>query len=74
MRHSLYIIAIVLSIVAICMVGFNLYLTWILSEMLINIGFGAPDLAVYLGSIIRNAILIIITSIMITIFLDIASD
>lgn len=70
MRRNLYYLVVALAISVICMVGYNLYLAWIFSELLMTGGFGAPDAALYLGSIIRNGILIIMTSVTVTVLLE----
>jgi hypothetical protein len=42
------------------MLAYNIYLIWIMADLLILQGFQAPDLAYYIGCIIQNGILIFI--------------
>ena len=41
------------------MLAYNIYLIWIMADLLILQGFQAPDLAYYIGCIIQNGILIL---------------
>ena len=43
----------------VAMVIYNIYLVWIMADLLILQGFQAPDLAYYIGSILQNGILIL---------------
>ena len=43
------------------MLAYNIYLIWIMADLLILQGFQAPDLAYYIGCILQNSILIVIT-------------
>ena len=42
------------------MLAYNIYLIWIMADLLILQGFQSPDLAYYIGCIIQNGILIFI--------------
>ena len=44
----------------VAMLAYNIYLIWIMADLLILQGFQAPDLAYYIGCIIQNGILIFI--------------
>ena len=66
MNRFALLLTVALGIALVVMTAYNLYLLWLFGDILINEGFNTPELAYYIGSIIKNAVLILLVSLSIT--------